>query len=373
LPAISTQEFRTKVGRGEPHEAALMHTELVAYELAQQEDPEQAKKLARELHALVADCVSRSPGVMVRSTEATQLIEFPGVVGAARCALDIQFRIAARNATVPTSRRLAIRIGLHFAAVTPMGGDLKGDEVDLLVVLGRQVPEVGGICVSQVVRDGLRDQPGFSFDDLGKQAVSGRTAPEHLYLISIAGGPARSRSLEQPRVEPPEPSPATLAHRRRRVLPVGIGIGVVVAGVAVFASLKSAAPPPVAPPTAPEAVAAPAPAPTPELAKPPELVTPLEPAKPPEPVTPSAAPSPREASAEPPAAAPAKTMLERLDDVLARVEKLPKSRQKKLLPDLKQWKAVERLMKRGKPGVTVNPRVLARLERSLDEIDRAAR
>jgi len=41
------------------------------------------------------------------------LVEFASVVGAVRCAIDVQRGMAERNAGVPVDKRIAFRVGLH--------------------------------------------------------------------------------------------------------------------------------------------------------------------------------------------------------------------------------------------------------------------
>jgi hypothetical protein len=60
--------------------------------------------------------------------------------------------------------------------------------------------------------------------------------------------------------------------------------------------------------------------------------------------------------------------LARLQRALDRVEKLPEADQKRILPDLKDWRKVERRMAAGKPGADVNRKVLASLEKQLDAL-----
>ena len=392
----SNEEFRARVAQGAPHESALMLTELIGYDALLVQAPDRARQLLDAQASIIQDCISRSPGIIAKATGATHLVEFPAAVGAARCALDIQFRVAARNASAPAGDRLAIRIGLHYAAVTPARGDLQGEGVDLLRQLGPKVPEVGGICISQAVRESLSDKPGFQFDDLGDTDLPGRKAAEHLYLISIAGGPARSESRDSwPGVPKRPPPSARKPFARPRAALAAAAVGVMSIGavviVAKMAERPQAQPAAAATPAAaaaepsadsepanptrpPEATPAPAsttsaPAPTPAGA-----AGQQPPSEPPRADAPAAVPQPTgEAIAKPAEPSDSKvprTTLQRLQDVLARIEKLPKARQKKLLPDLKQWKAVEQNMRLGRPGAKVNVRVLARLERSLDEADR---
>ena len=53
------------------------------------------------------------------------------VVDAARCAIEIQHGMIARNAPVPAGQRIEFRIGIHVGDVIIEDGDLFGDGVNI--------------------------------------------------------------------------------------------------------------------------------------------------------------------------------------------------------------------------------------------------
>ena len=58
------------------------------------------------------------------------LVEFPSVVDAVRCALDIQDGVSRRDAEVPVDRRMEFRIGINLGDVIVEGDDIHGDGVN---------------------------------------------------------------------------------------------------------------------------------------------------------------------------------------------------------------------------------------------------
>src|SRR6266446_4510809 len=50
----------------------------------------------------------------------------------------------------------------------------------------KHLAEPGGICVSRVVRDQVRDKVEFGFEDLGEQQVKNITRPVRVYRIPLA-------------------------------------------------------------------------------------------------------------------------------------------------------------------------------------------
>ena len=78
--------------------------------------------------------------------------------------------MAERNADVPAERRIEFRIGINVGDIIIEDGDIFGDGVNVAARL-EALAEPGGICVSRVVRDQVRDRLDFAFDDMGEQQV----------------------------------------------------------------------------------------------------------------------------------------------------------------------------------------------------------
>jgi adenylate cyclase len=53
--------------------------------------------------------------------------------------------------------------------------------------------EPGGICVSQVARDQVRDKLDFAFEDLGEQHVKSIARPVRVYRVRDPAIPMSSR------------------------------------------------------------------------------------------------------------------------------------------------------------------------------------
>jgi adenylate cyclase len=117
------------------------------------------------------------------------LVEFASVVDAVRCAVDMQQAMAERNAAVPTDRRIEFRIGVNLGDIIAEGKDIYGDGVNVAARL-EGLAEPGGICVSRVVHDQVRDKLAFSFEDMGKQQVKNIARPVQVYRVKL-GGAAR--------------------------------------------------------------------------------------------------------------------------------------------------------------------------------------
>ncbi len=148
--------------------------------------------------AAVDPKIAEYRGRIVKTTGDGLLVEFASVVDAVRCAVDIQRQMAERNAEVPAERRIEFRIGLNVGDIIIDDKDIYGDGVNIAARLeGLAAP--GGICVSRVVRDQVRDKLDFSFEDMGEQQVKNIARPvrTHRILLGAAAVAPAARLLPQ--------------------------------------------------------------------------------------------------------------------------------------------------------------------------------
>jgi adenylate cyclase len=108
------------------------------------------------------------------------LAEFPSVVDAARCAVELQRAMIDRETRVPEDRRIRFRIGINLGDVIVEDDDIFGDGVNVAARL-EALAEPGGICISRMVRDQIRDKLPYAFGDLGEQSVKNIARPVRVY------------------------------------------------------------------------------------------------------------------------------------------------------------------------------------------------
>jgi adenylate cyclase len=122
-----------------------------------------------------------------------------------RCAVEIQREMALRNGVVPEERRIEFRFGINVGDIIIDEQDIYGDGVNVAARL-EALAEPGGICVSRVVRDQVRDKLNVAFEDLGEQQVKNIARPIPVYRIPIA----ESAAVKAPLPLPEKPSLAVL-------------------------------------------------------------------------------------------------------------------------------------------------------------------
>jgi TolB-like protein len=137
------------------------------------------------------------------------LVEFASVVDAVRCAVEVQRAMALRNAAIPQNQRIEFRIGINLGDIIIDQGDIYGDGVNVAARL-ETLAEPGGICVSRVVRDQVRDNVEFGFDDLGEQQIKNIKRPVRTYGIALGAPPRAALPAGGPLPLPDKPSIAVL-------------------------------------------------------------------------------------------------------------------------------------------------------------------
>jgi adenylate cyclase len=165
------------------------------------------KALRREL----ADPkIKEHRGRIVKTTGDGLLLEFASVVDAVRCAVEVQREMAERNAGVPPDRRIDFRMGINLGDIIKDGRDIHGDGVNVAARL-EALAAPGGICVSRVVRDQVRDKLDFGFEDAGEQRVKNLARPLRVYHVRPGQLADEEMSAAQPPLAlPDKPSLAVL-------------------------------------------------------------------------------------------------------------------------------------------------------------------
>ena len=149
--------------------------------------------------------VKEHRGRIVKTTGDGLLIEFASVIDAVRCAIEVQRAMAERNTGVPEERRIEFRIGINLGDIILDDEDIYGDGVNIAARL-EALAEQGGICVSPVVYDQVRDKLDLAFEDLGEQQVKNIARPVHVYRV-LTDKPALTKA---PLALPDKPSIAVL-------------------------------------------------------------------------------------------------------------------------------------------------------------------
>jgi adenylate cyclase len=206
--------------------AAILAADVAGYSrLMGRDEVGTLARLRAHRRELIDPKIAEHRGRIVKTTGDGILIEFASVVDAVRCAAETQRAMVDREHDQAEDRRIAFRVGINLGDVIVEDDDIFGDGVNVAARL-EALAEPGGICISGVVRDQVRDKLDLTFEDMGEQSVKNIARPVHVYALGPAEVAATQLVAVQARPEPARRSTV----RRHAVLAASlvalIGLGV---------------------------------------------------------------------------------------------------------------------------------------------------
>jgi len=161
--------------------AAILAADVAGYSRLMGADEEGThERLKTHLRELVDPKFKEHRGRFVKNTGDGFLAEFGSVVDAVRCAVEVQYGMIDCEPDVAEERRIRFRIGINLGDVIVEEHDIFGDGVNVAARL-EGLAEPGGICISRMVRDQIRDKLPYPFEDMGEQSVKNIARPVRVY------------------------------------------------------------------------------------------------------------------------------------------------------------------------------------------------
>ncbi len=157
--------------------AAILTADVVGYSRLMRGDEIGTLERLKALRTkLVQPKIVDRGGRIVKLLGDGLLAEFPSVVEAVQCAIDIQNVIIKSEENTPENQRIKLRIGINLGDILGEGSDIYGDGVNVAARLERMA-EPGGICVSDNVREEVVDRLQVSFEDTGEHRLKNIDRP----------------------------------------------------------------------------------------------------------------------------------------------------------------------------------------------------
>ncbi len=175
------------------HLAALLSADAVGYSRLMARDDEATVRTLKAHRDTLGSHVRQYGGRVVDDAGDSLLAEFPSVVDAVGCALEVQRTLGERNAELPESERMAFRVGIHLGDVLVGGDRIYGDGVNIAARL-QALADSGGVCISGTVYDQVRSHYGEFCEDLGEQRLKNIDQPVRVYQLRVADPQARAAS-----------------------------------------------------------------------------------------------------------------------------------------------------------------------------------
>ncbi|HEX9613742.1 MAG TPA: adenylate/guanylate cyclase domain-containing protein, partial [Candidatus Bathyarchaeia archaeon] len=167
---------------GERRLAAIMFTDMVDYTTMSEKNEALALTLLEEHRKLLRPVFARHGGREVKTIGDGFLVEFPSALEAVRCALEIQQLLGKRNESVPSERKILLRVAVHLGDVEHRDGDVYGDAVNIASRI-QSLADPGGICITQQVFDHVRNNEEFRTIPLGQNQLKNVQMPTVVYRV----------------------------------------------------------------------------------------------------------------------------------------------------------------------------------------------
>jgi len=179
---------------------AILSADVKGYSRLMGADDEATVRTLTAHRAVMAALIQQHRGRVVDSPGDNLLAEFASVVDAVQCAVEIQRELKARNAALLPERRMEFRIGVNLGDVLVEGERIYGDGVNIAARL-ESLAEAGGICISGVVYDQVKNKLPLQYEDLGEQTVKNIADPVRVWRVVLEPATAAGHKVPSPPVE----------------------------------------------------------------------------------------------------------------------------------------------------------------------------
>jgi len=165
--------------------AAILAADIAGYSRLMGEDEAATVRDLKGNQAAVLPVVARYGGRIIDTAGDGILAEFPSVINATECAIEIQTIMATRNEGVAESRRMQFRIGINLGDVIHDETRIYGDGINVAARL-EGIAEPGGICISRQVFDHVNRALKADFQALGPRTFKNIAQPVDVFAIAPA-------------------------------------------------------------------------------------------------------------------------------------------------------------------------------------------
>ena len=186
--------------------AAILAADMVGYSRLIGDDEEGTIARQKAHRAEMIDPVIASHGGRIVKTMGDGLlVEFPSVVDAVKCAVEVQQAMSDREADVSEDRCIQYRVGINLGDIVIDGDDILGDGVNVAARL-EGLADPGGICISGDAYRQVLGKIDQSFEDMGERVLKNIAEPVRAYRVML------DRELAVPGAEPlPLPDKPSIA------------------------------------------------------------------------------------------------------------------------------------------------------------------
>ncbi len=162
----------------------ILAADADGYSRVMEADEVSALGALRAARGVFSQFIERHHGRIANTAGDGLIAEFPSVVEAVQCAIEVQ-----RELSGDAQSALRFRIGVHLGDVMVDGDDLLGEGVNLAARL-QSMAEPGGILISQQVYDQVQKKLSVGFEYLGEKRP--KNFAESIAVYSVGASDSRA-------------------------------------------------------------------------------------------------------------------------------------------------------------------------------------
>ena len=163
---------------------AILSADVQGYSRLMGDDEVATFKTITEYREIFSSIVTQYNGRVVDSPGDNILSEFPSVVDAVQCAVEIQKVLKAKNEELPENRRMIFRIGVNLGDVIHEDDCIYGDGVNIAARI-ESLADGGGICISGTAYDQIENKLALGYNFVGEHSVKNIAKPVRVYKVPM--------------------------------------------------------------------------------------------------------------------------------------------------------------------------------------------
>ena len=198
------------MARPERKLAAILAADVAGYSRLMAADEEGTLARFNALRSeLIDPKIAQFKGRIVGTAGDSLLVEFASALDAVQSAIEMQEKIASRNAEWPEDCHIRFRMGVNYGDVIFEGDTIHGDAVNVAARL-EKLAAPGAVVIGRPVYDQVNGKVPYIVVDLGAHAVKNIAQPVQAFGVSRSEQPIESLLSSQDLPLPSKPSVAVL-------------------------------------------------------------------------------------------------------------------------------------------------------------------
>ena len=174
-----------------------MYTDMVGYTTLGQKNESLSLALVEEQRKIIRPVLARHNGREIKTMGDAFLVEFPNALDAVRCAYDIQRATREFNVSMPSEKRIHLRIGLHLGDVVESQGDISGDAVNVASRI-EPLAEDGGVCLSRQIYESTHNKFEAPMVSIDVKTLKNVSEPMEVYRMEMPWGKGSATEIPCP-------------------------------------------------------------------------------------------------------------------------------------------------------------------------------